>query len=67
MSDLKKAKEFLKARAIVCKKGNMALIKKHSEVIPIMDVIAVFEMLEENKIDEFIKKMEKLGYISIEQ
>ena len=67
MSDLKKAKEFLKSRAIICKKGNMTLIKKHSEVIPTMDVMAIIEMLEDNTFDEFIKKMEEIGYKSVEK
>ena len=67
MSDLKKVKEWLQSRSILCKKGNMALIKRQVEVISITDVMAVLEMLEKNTFDEFILKMERLGYKTIEK
>jgi hypothetical protein len=67
MSDLEKAKEFLKSRAIICKKGNMALIQRQSEVIPIIDVVAIIEMLEDNTFNEFIKKIEEIGSEPLEK
>lgn len=67
MADLRKVKEWLQSRAILCKKGNMSLIRQQVEVISITDVISVIEMIEEGTFDEFIHKMEKLGYKSIEK
>ena len=62
MADLKKIKEFLLSRSILCKKGNMESIKRQVEVIPTSEVIDVIQLLEENKFDEFIIEMEKQGY-----
>ena len=45
----------------------MSLIRQQVEVISITDVISVIEMIEEGTFDEFIHKMEKLGYKSIEK
>lgn len=67
MADLRKVKEWLQSRAILCKKGNMSLIRQQVEVISITDVISVIEMIEEGTFDEFIHKMEELGYKSIEK
>lgn len=67
MLDLKKAKDFLQARSIPCKKGNMTMIKNQIEVISTSDAMRVLEMLEEGTFDEFIFKMEELGYKSIEK
>lgn len=45
----------------------MSLIRQQVEVISITDVISVIEMIEEGTFDEFIHKMEELGYKSIEK
>lgn len=62
MPDLQKAKDWLQSRSITCEKKNFPLIKNQIEVIAAYDVMAVLEMLEKDAFDQFIEKMEQIGY-----
>lgn len=58
MSDINKAISFLKTRSIKVNKSNTKLIQNQIEVVPLSEVVSVFEMVKNNSLDTFLSCLE---------